>query len=119
MHKRRPVVISLLLPLLLAACASAPVAPPPGPPLVWPAAPDAPRVQFVRTIVRAEDLDIRKGLMQRLSEVLFGANDQRLVRPMAVADAGGVLYVADPGVRGVHRFDRQAGHYEIVRRADG
>lgn len=105
--------------LLLAACASVPPAAPEGLALVWPAAPDLPRVAFVRSITKAEDLDIRKGLMQRFGELIFGAEDLRLVRPMAVAEAGGALYVADPGVRGVHRFDRGAAQHTIVRRAGG
>jgi hypothetical protein len=105
--------------LLLAACVSGPPPIQVGSPMVWPAAPEAPRVAFVRTISRAEDLGIEKGLMQRLGELLFGAEDLRIVRPMAVVEAASALYVADPGVRGVHRFDRMADRHDIVRRAGG
>lgn len=107
----------LFAALALAACTSrAPIAPPEAP-LVWPAAPEPPRVAFVQAFSRAEDLGIRKGFWQRFGELLFGAEDIRIVRPMAVVEADGVLYVADPGVRGVHRFDRANGRYELVLRA--
>ena len=104
---------------LLAACAVAPTPGPTGAPLVWPAAPDAPRVAFVQTIGRAADLGIGKGFLQRVGELLFGAEDLRIVRPMAVVEVAGTLYVADPGVRGVHRFDRAAGEHRIVRGSAG
>jgi len=103
--------------LFLAACTSMP--PPAAPALVWPGAPEQPRVALVAVVSSAQDLGISKGVMQRLGELLFGSEDLRLIRPMAVAEAGRVLYVADPGVRGVHRFDRTAGRHEILRRADG
>jgi DNA-binding beta-propeller fold protein YncE len=38
---------------------------------------------------------------------------------MAVIDVDNVLYVADPGAKGVHRFDRRAGRYDLIRAAGG
>ena len=108
-------VTTMAAVVLLTACVSTAPAPPPAPPLVWPATPEAPRVSYVQSFSRAEDLGIRKGLLQRFGELLFGSEDLRLVRPMAVARSGDLLYVADPGVRGVHRFDRQAGQHQILR----
>jgi DNA-binding beta-propeller fold protein YncE len=110
---------SLMLTLCsIAACVSTPPAPP-LPQLQWPAAPEAPRVSYLQSIGQAEDLGIRKGVLERLGELLFGAEDLHLVRPMAVAEAGNGLYVADPGVRGVHRFDRAAGKHVVIRGAGG
>ena len=109
---------SALAAFFLVACSSrAPLAPP-DPPLVWPGAPEPPRVAYVQAFSRAEDLGIRKGLLQRFADLLFGAEDTRIVRPMAVVEAGGLLYVADPGVRGVHRFDRAGGKYDLLVRSD-
>jgi DNA-binding beta-propeller fold protein YncE len=34
---------------------------------------------------------------------------------MAVVAVGEVIYVADPGVKGVHRFDQAAGRYDLLR----
>ena len=94
----------------LAACVPQAQAPPPDQPaLAWPPAPDPARVAFVRAFSRPEDLGIAKGVLERLADLVFGASESRLVRPMAVVTVGALVYVADPGVRGVHRFDLAGG----------
>lgn len=110
----------LLLSLLLAACTTAPPPAPPAEfPLQWPAAPEPARIAFVQTISRAEDLGIRKNWLQRIGAWVFGADDLRLVRPMAVIEVDGILYVADPGMQGVHRLDRAGGSHRLLRQANG
>ncbi|MDX9994403.1 MAG: 6-bladed beta-propeller [Rhodocyclaceae bacterium] len=86
--------------------------------MVWPPAPDRPRIEFVRSFTSPADLGIEKGLFARFKEFLFGAADERLVRPMAVVARAGIIHVADPGVRGVHRFDLARGEYALIRAAD-
>ena len=88
-------------------------------PLVWPAAPAAPRIAYVETISRPDDLGITKGFLQRVADALFGGSDSRLVRPMAVLAVGPTLYVADPGAQGVHRFDTANGDYELLHTESG
>jgi len=73
----------------------------------------------VRTFSRPEHLGITGGFSRRLADFLFGARDTRLVRPMAVATVGDVVYVADPGAKGVHRFDRAEGSYDLVQGEGG
>ena len=110
-------LVATLLILLLSACASAP----PGAPesaLEWPGAPAPARVRYVQSVAAAEDLGIRRSLLQRLGDLLFGGEELRLVRPMAVTEAGSALYVADPGMRGVHRFERSAGRHQVIRRSN-
>jgi len=88
----------------------------PGPPaLVWPAAPEPPRIAFVRAFSRPDDLGIRKGFFQRLRDLVFGEEEPRMVRPMAVVESGGALYVADPGAGGIHRFDTAKGDYALIQ----
>lgn len=116
---RRRSDFALLLCLALAGCAVAPAQVPQQVPLVWPEEPDAPRIAFMRTIARPGDLGIAKGFLERVGEWIFGASEERILRPMAVLAAKGVVYVADPGVKGVHRFDSAAGRYDVVRREGG
>ncbi len=104
------------LALLVAACTTP--EPPAPPQLVWPAEPEAPRIAYMGAFTTPEDLGIRKGLWQRIGEILFGAEPARIVRPTAVLDVDGVVYVADPGAKGVHRFDRKRGRYDLLRAAD-
>lgn len=108
-------LLVLLLALLLAACANSPGSQPEEKPLVWPLAPDPPRIAYVRSVEKPGDLGISRGFLGHLADFLFGAEENRLVRPMAVVESGGVLYVADPGIRGVHRFDPVAGDYRLIR----
>lgn len=85
---------------------------------VWPPGPAQPRVEFIKTFSRAADLGIEKGFFARLKDFIFGEAEERIVRPMAVVTSGGLLYVADPGARGVHRFDTAAGGYDLITAAD-
>ncbi|MGB2817383.1 MAG: hypothetical protein WBC37_09190, partial [Burkholderiaceae bacterium] len=83
--------------------------------LVWPAGPAEPRILYVRSFSRPEDLGIRKSVLQRVTEFVFGESDTRMVRPTAVVAVGGMLYVADAGALGVHRFDTKDGGYRLLR----
>lgn len=104
---------------LLVACASVPAgAEQEQEKLVWPHAPAQPRVEFVKTFSRAADLGIGKGFFERLKDLLFGEAEARILRPMAVVASGGILYVADPGARGVHRFDTVGGEYALITAGD-
>ncbi len=111
---------AVALSLALGACAApAEIKPDATTTLVWPSAPADARVIFVRTISRPGDLGIAKGFFQRFVELIFGETQAQLIRPMAVIDVDNVLYVADPGAKGVHRFDRRAGRYDLIRAAGG
>lgn len=109
----------LVLGLALSACAPPVQTVESKTPLVWPAAPDAPRVVFVKAFSRPEDLGISRGLLQRFADLLFGGEQAHLVRPMAVVAAGDILYVADPGAKGVHRFNQKDGSYALIHAAGG
>lgn len=110
--------------MLLALATMSACAPPPAPrdesPQVWPPPPQTARIAYAYGFARAEHLGITKGFFARLAEWIAGAEDNRLVRPMAiVADAAGVIYVADPGAKGVHRFDTARRRYDLLLRAGG
>ncbi len=110
----------VLVLLALCACAAPPaLAPEPATTLVWPSAPAPAKIAFVRAFSRPEDLGIGKGFWQRLVDFVFGQTEARLIRPTAVLEADGVVYVADPGAKGVHRFDRAAGSYALIRGEGG
>lgn len=85
------------------------------PALFWPAAPEPPRIAFVNAFSRPDDLGIRKGFFQHVRDFLLGGEENRMVRPMAVIETEDILYVADPGVHGVHRFDTVRGKYALIR----
>ncbi len=83
----------------------------------WPAPPAAPRYVFVTEFSTPEDLGIQPSFWSRLVGLVAGASEQRMVRPMAVVadDEGQLIFVADPGVQGVHRFDLRRSKYRLLR----
>lgn len=107
------------LALVLAACGGRIPEGPEGPALVWPPAPDKPRIAFVRAFSKPADLGIGRGFFERLQDIFLGEQESRLVRPMAVVEIDHVIYVADPGARGVHRFDPAGGRYALVQGPQG
>lgn len=112
---RLGIALGLLLALwALGACAPAPLKPEEQAALVWPDLPNPPRIAYVGQFSRPDDFGISKGFFQRLGELIFGGSEARLIRPMAVVAANGVVYVADPGASGVHRFDQAAARYDLI-----
>jgi DNA-binding beta-propeller fold protein YncE len=88
--------------------------------LVWPHPPAEPKLAYVLSFSRPADLGIKKGLVQQLGELISGPRNIHLVRPMAIAvGPAGEIYVADPGVQGVHKFDMAASSYQLIQRENG
>ena len=114
MRHRHYLALALASVLALWACAGAPLKPEHEAPLVWPDVPNPARISYVKQFSRPDDFGIEKGFFQRLGELLAGAQEHRLMRPMAVVETGGVVFVADPGASGVHRFDPAGARYEVV-----
>lgn len=112
---RARAVATFAITLALSACASPPLPIEEGPLPVWPSAPSEPRIAFVKAFSRPEHLGLTKGFFERVADMLFGGTDARLLRPMAIVVVGKTVYVADPGAKGVHRFDQAAGRYDLVR----
>jgi len=87
---------------------------------VWPASPSRPRLAFVMSFSGTEDLGIRKNFLQQLRELIGGPRQVRLVRPVAIVESSdNKLFIADPGVRGVHRFDLERGRYQLIQGENG
>ena len=108
--------LALLLLALAGGCAAPVEVKPEGrAALVWPAAPEPARIEFVRTVSSPKDLGFTKSFFRRAFEFVFGEAPEQLMRPTAVLEVGQVLYVADPGVRGVHRFDRRESKYQLIQ----
>ena len=83
----------LLFALLLAACAEVVPMPVAEAPLLWPPAPDPPRIAHVMSFAQPADLGIQRGFFQRIADALFGGSESRLQRPMAVVVAVALIVI--------------------------
>ena len=87
--------------------------------LVWPERPDQPRISHVASFYHPEQLGIKKGFFSWLGDLISGEEERRLIRPMAITKTiDNVLFIADPGVKGVHRFDLKNKRYKLIRLQD-
>ncbi len=82
--------------------------------LVWPQPPERPRVRFVRTVRRPQDLGIQLSFWQQVGEFFAGKREEWFVRPTGVAANGPLIYVADPGAQAVWILDTEAGRYRTI-----
>lgn len=122
-HHRMIFILAVATSLLFTACSGlepATIKPSSDAILVWPPEPDAPRIKYIGSLSRPKDLGITKGFLSMLSDVALGKEDNGMVLPMAVVEnAQKQLYIADPGVKAVHRFDKKQGRYVSIKRKGG
>jgi len=86
----------------------------------WPPPPAPARVVFEQSFSTPEELGIEKGFWEWVGDFVFGSDNNRLVRPMAVVTTEDHhIFVADPGVRGIHRFDASGNTYQLIRGENG
>ena len=87
--------------------------------LVWPEQPAKPRISYVASFNHPDNFGIEKGFFTWLGELFTGEEERRLIRPMAITQtSNNILFVADPGAKGIHRYDLKNTRYSLVRQAD-
>lgn len=104
----------LLGPCFLAlGCAKAPVvATEAVAELVWPKPPETPRIRFLHAITEPRDIDIKPGLLKKISRLIKGGVQTRITQPYGIKkDPQGRLYVVDTFSKTVHVFDRNNATY--------
>jgi outer membrane protein assembly factor BamB len=85
--------------------------------IVWPPGESAPRIEYMGSISKPEDINISQGLIGILKAVAIGEEDNSMVLPMAITtNKMNQLFVADPGKKGIHRFDTKRGKYKFLKR---
>ena len=121
MHRKIiPAVLFIIISVVINACANLDTTQEDQSKPVWPSPPAAARIAFEQSFSTPAELGINKGFWQWLGEFIFGAEDSRMIRPMAVITVGDrLIYVADPGVRGVHRFNTHDHSYHLIQGKDG
>ncbi len=88
------------------------------PALVWPTAPERPRIRFRSSVATPTDIGVRPSIWRRVIVLFTGAPEPRVRQPYGVAiDGDGRLFVADQAARGVHVFDAKRRTYAFRDRA--
>lgn len=83
--------------------------------ILWPEPPAVPRISFVGTLSRPQDMGITEGALAGLLRYLAGRPDTPMVSPHGITvDAAGRLYVVDNYLKKVHVFDQQGGRYRLI-----
>ena len=109
------------VPLLLSACAPRvkPIFEERQPPIVWPPAPEPPRIRYVGQLAGAADLKAPTKPFQALGNLFVGRKaPEPFYGPRAVltTDGGRKVWVADPGGRCVHVLDMQERTYARIQK---
>ena len=117
-NKTFPVILLIAISVTINACTHTEITDKNIKP-VWPSPPATARIAFEQSFSTATDLGISKSIWQWLGSFIFGEESSRMIRPMAVVTVGeDLIYVADPGVRGIHRFNTQDQSYQLIQQPD-
>ena len=106
-------VAPLVVAIALAGCAAAPKAPVAPATVFYPALPNPPRIQHLRTIASERDV---AATTSAFAQFVLGeeTKEQRLRQPYGVAMFEGKLYVADSRAPGLAVFDLVRQKFELV-----
>jgi DNA-binding beta-propeller fold protein YncE len=106
-----------MISALIAGCQGPqpPVFPPVEPRVVYPPAPNQPRIEYIGQLTGEADLHARPGGWDAFRTVFAGPDPQAVfIRPAAIATIGQTVFVADTGAAAVHRLDIDRREYELI-----
>ncbi len=86
--------------------------------ILWPAAPYPPKIAYVTAFNGTADLGVSRSFFDLLGRIAGISSDEAFVRPTAIATAGSLLAVADPGKAALFLVDRQARRYKKITEGD-
>lgn len=91
----------------------------PLPDIIWPKPPEIPRIRFVNSISRPEDLNITEGVSKRFFRFLKGSKERTISMPYGIeTNAEGRLFVVDTFNKLIHVFDQRSGEYHTFPSKD-
>jgi DNA-binding beta-propeller fold protein YncE len=108
------ILCALLVCTMGCAKPAGPVFPVVNPPIVWPAAPEQPRIRYVGELRTDADLKPSVSVFKGIGRALFGKESTHaMLTPFALCTDGGErLFVADSNAQVVHVFDLQSRQYQ-------
>ena len=86
--------------------------------LVWPSLPDEPKIEYISSVKKAEDLGIKKGFFAKAFEFLFGEEDSALFSPFGIHADKNRIYVTDISLKTLFVFDKKEEKMSTVSDSD-
>lgn len=86
--------------------------------LFWPEPPQKARIQHLQTISSPKDFGSEIGLFTKIINFIFGtkSDENWLVQPVGIATQDDIIYITDPGAKGLHIINLKKNDYEFVTR---
>lgn len=104
--------ILLLLTVFTPGCSTWTVEKQPLPNIIWPKPPEIPRIRFVNTISKTQDLRISETVIKKFFRYMKGQTETSIVAPHGLeVDSAGRLYVVDTFLKKVHVYDTKGNRY--------
>lgn len=86
--------------------------------IVWPSAPDEPRVEYVSSIKNSKDLDIKKGFFTKIFNFVFGDDEKSLSAPFGLHTDKNRIYITDVVNKTVHVYDKKDNETILIEGSD-
>jgi len=88
--------------------------------IAWPPPPEPARIRFLGALSAPGDIGARRSLLRRALSFLTGSVVEQIRQPYGIAvDSAGRVFVADPGIAGVHVFDLAERRHRVVHDPGG
>ena len=82
--------------------------------LVWPPPPDKPKIKWVRSIEKLEDVGVKKGFFSKLADLFFGKEKKKMIKPFGSFIKGEKLYFTDTGSKSIFIFDFRKKKVKVI-----
>lgn len=97
-----------------------PIFPEPFPPIIWPAAPDRPRIRYIGQLTGEASLQVKPTGLDALRAIFTGPKPTvSFSTPLAVAAVAERVYIADGQLGVIHVLDLAARTYSTINQAAG
>ncbi|WP_457641247.1 6-bladed beta-propeller [Persephonella sp.] len=82
--------------------------------LVWPPPPDKPKIEWVKSINKIEDIRGERSFFGKLIDAILGREERQIIKPFGSFAKGDVLYLTDTGARAVFILDLKKRKVEVI-----
>ncbi|WP_457621612.1 6-bladed beta-propeller [Persephonella sp.] len=82
--------------------------------LVWPPPPDEPKIEWIKSIKRVEDVEGERSFFGKILDVIIGKEKKQIIKPFGSFFYNNKLYFTDTGANTVFIFDFKKKNVEYI-----